>query len=209
MPPTSEIIGGLTHAANTWSGIAVAWHVAIGVALAALVLGWRPTQRHVAVALILPLLSVAAIAWASGNPFNTAVFAGAAAGLGVMGLRLADKVVRRPSRAATTAGVAMITFGWVYPHFLEGGSMLRYVYAAPVGLVPCPTLSVVIGFALLASGPGSRTWSPGLAALGLFYGVFGVFVLGVWLDVGLIGGAAALAVMALRGDAESAGERTR
>ena len=33
------------------------------------------------------------------------------------------------------------------------------LYASPVGLVPCPTLAVAIGFALLGNGLGPRVWS--------------------------------------------------
>jgi hypothetical protein len=66
------------------------------------------------------------------------------------------------------------------------------LYASPVGLVPCPTLAVAIGFALVGNGLGSRVWSLTLAALGLFYGLFGVLRLTVLLDIGLVGGALAL-----------------
>jgi hypothetical protein len=47
-------------------------------------------------------------------------------------------------------------------------------------------------------GLGSKTWSGALAATGLFYGLFGVIRLGVSLDLGLVGGAAALSVLLLR-----------
>src|SRR5678810_80921 len=83
-----------------------------------------------------------------------------------------------------TVGAAAIAFGWVYPHFLAGPP-LAYLYAAPFGLVPCPTLAVAIGFALLAGAPNDRAWNLVLAALGLFYAAFGIARLGVWLDLGL------------------------
>jgi len=83
-----------------------------------------------------------------------------------------ERAARGP--AATTAlGVAMIAFGWLYPHFLTFGPVTRYLVAAPMGLIPCPTLSLVIGFALLAGGLSSRAWSIVLAVVGLFYGLFG------------------------------------
>ena len=58
-----------------------------------------------------------------------------------------------------------------------------------------------IGFALLGDGLGSRVWSLTLAAFGLFYGLFGVLRLGVFLDIGLVGGAVALAVSAFHSPA--------
>ena len=86
---------------------------------------------------------------------------------------------------------------WLYPHFLEGHAT-AYLYASPVGLVPCPTLAVAIGFALLGNGLGSRVWSLTLAAVGLLYGLFGVLRLGVFLDIGLVSGAVALEASVLR-----------
>jgi hypothetical protein len=90
----------------------------------------------------------------------------------------------------------MISFGWVYPHFLESGNWFNYLYAAPTGLIPCPTLSITIGFALLANGLSSRVWSLFLAIIGLFYGLFGIFRLEVHLDVGLLVGALLLFILA-------------
>ncbi len=69
---------------------------------------------------------------------------------------------------------------------------IAYLIGAPVGLVPCPTLSVAIGLALLAGGVGPRSWTIVLVALGMFYGLFGLFRLGVVLDTGLVIGALAL-----------------
>ena len=63
-------------------------------------------------------------------------------------------------------GLVMIGFGWVYPHFLEGPA-IDYLYASPVGLVPCPTLAVAIGFALLGNGLGSRAWALTIGAVAL------------------------------------------
>jgi len=86
----------------------------------------------------------------------------------------------------------MAAFGLVYPHFTHTASAIGYLYAAPTGLVPCPTLSLAIGVALIADGLGSRAFALLLAAAGLFYGIFGVVRLGVTLDLGLIAGAAVL-----------------
>lgn len=108
--------------------------------------------------------------------------------------------VSRGSAWTRGIGVATIAFGWLYPHFLEGYAT-AYLYASPVGLVPCPTLAVGIGFALLGNELGSRVWSLTLAALGLFYGLFGVLRLGVFLDIGLVAGAVALAASAFHSPA--------
>lgn len=198
MPSPSEILDGLTFIANTWSGIAVAWHFAIGCLLAALISGWRPTKRQFSLIAALPLVSVSIFAWLTKNPFNGSLFALGAGALAAVGATLPASAVRRASHPVALAGLATVAFGWVYPHFLESGSAVRYLYAAPIGLVPCPTLAVVVGLALMAGGLESRAWSIMLAVFALFYGLFGTLRLGVYLDIGLIFGATALVVAGIR-----------
>lgn len=197
MPTPADILAGLTAIARSGVAIAIAWHVVIAAAIAALVAGWRPSQRVARVALAAPLVSVAAFALAFDNPFNATVFAAGAAGLAVLGGAARSQRVVRGGALASIVGVASIAFGAFYPHFLEV-SPVAYAYSAPVGLVPCPTLALAVGLALLGNGLGSRAWALLLAALGVLYGLFGVLRLGVYLDAGLVVGAGALAVHALR-----------
>jgi hypothetical protein len=86
-------------------------------------------------------------------------------------------------------GALLFAFGWVYPHFLNTSSFLPYLYSAPTGLIPCPTLSIVIGLALILGGLGARTWSLVLGVTGIFYGIFGSAWLGVLIDWVLLLGA--------------------
>lgn len=198
MPSPDEILAGLSQIANDASALAVAWHALALVALLALAPGWRPSRRQLGLLLTLPLLSVSALAWTHGNPFNGAVFAAGAVALAVLSARWRDR--QPPGGAplwARLAGAALLAFGWVYPHFVAVDSPLSYLYAAPLGLVPCPTLSAVVGATLLAGGLGSRAWSLLLGALGLLYGLFGGLRLGVAIDLVLIAGAAALLTLAL------------
>lgn len=197
MPGATEILDGLSAIANQATDLAVAWHIAIAMALIALAGGWRPSQRTARLLIGMLLASVAGVAIAFGNPFNTFVFAASAMALTAMAMVGNRRVVARGSARSGGIGAAMIAFGWIYPHFLDG-SATAYLYAAPVGLIPCPTLAVAIGFALLGNGLGSRAWSLTLAAVGLFYGLFGVVRLGVFLDIGLAGGALALVICVLR-----------
>jgi gluconolactonase len=69
----------------------------------------------------------------------------------------------------------------------------------PVGLVPCPTLAVVIGMALMLQGLGSRTLSLTLGITGMFYGMVGVWRLGVALDGFLIIGSALMLLYGVTG----------
>jgi hypothetical protein len=146
--------------------------------------------------LTLPLASVAIAAFALGNPFNGVLFA--IGGITVLAFAAgsgAEQIGPGPLWARN-AGLLMIAVAWVYPHFLTG-SHLAYLYAAPVGLVPCPTLAMAMGFVLLGAGSTARGWTLALAILGAFYGAFGVFRLGVPLDAVLIAGAITLIVIAI------------
>jgi hypothetical protein len=196
MPDPDEVLALQSMIAERGIAIAIAWHIAMAGVLVAVWRGWRPSRELARALLSLPLASVSAAAFAFGNPFNGIVLA-IGAGL-LLALARHDEVpVSRPSSWQWWSGAALLAYGWVYPHFLTG-SPLAYLYAAPVGLAPCPTLSVVLGFALLG-GLGRRAWGTVLSVLGLFYGVFGIARLGVVLDVGLVAGASLVAVTTWRG----------
>lgn len=194
MPTSTEILSGLAAIANDWIAVAVAWHVAVAVALAAIAIGWRPHIRTARLLIAALPASVAIAALVHGNPFNGIVFAGATVLLISLALRDRVEAPLASPLWARWAGGAMIAFGWLYPHFLVGDPW-RYLYAAPLGLVPCPTLSMAIGLALLVPG-GRRAWSLTLASIGVFYALFGALRLGVLIDFGLLAGALALAVLA-------------
>lgn len=200
MPTADEILAGLTLISNQAVVVAVAWHVVLMAVVLALAVGWRPALRAARVLVILPLVSVAALGFAFGNPFNGTAFAAAAVALGLLGLRASGAAAPRGGALTSVIGIAMIAFGWIYPHFLDAHPLV-YVYAAPVGLVPCPTLALAIGFTLLGGTLGARAWSVVLAAFGLFYGLFGVMRLGVYLDLGLVLGSATLIVVAAQSTA--------
>jgi hypothetical protein len=165
------------------------WHIFF----AALVIGWllglRPSKRVGGILLSLPLLSVSILAWISANPFNGVLFALAGIALMVIAARLSPEHIQFAPRWVVGAGLFMFLFGWVYPHFLETSSIVPYLYAAPTGLVPCPTLSIVIGVSLVVGGFNSRAWSLVLGAMGLFYSIFGALRLGVMIDLVLLFGA--------------------
>lgn len=196
VPTAVDILDGLIEIANRATGVAIAWHVAIAAALAALAVGWRPSRRAASALIGLPLASVAIVSLVFGNPFNGTIFAVATLALTALAFAGPHDDVRSGPLIGVSVGIAMIAFGWFYPHFLRGDPVM-YLYAAPVGLVPCPTLSLAIGLALLGGGFGMRAWSLTLAGLGAFYALFGTLVLGVWIDLALLAGSVALATTAL------------
>ena len=197
MPTTNQILAGLTAISNDAIVAALLWHVVIAIVVLWIASGWRPTSRVATAMLAAPLLSVAVLAFAYGNPFNGLVFAATAAVLLACSITAeAVRVAPGPAWAAMLGG-AMIAFAWMYPHFLQPSSPYVYLYAAPVGLVPCPSLALAVGFALLGGGVDRRAAGV-LALLGIAYGLLGVALLGVTLDVGLLAGAVALAILVIQ-----------
>jgi hypothetical protein len=184
------ILAGLTTIAQEWQPLAVAWHAG---AAGLIVMLWRGVDRRsIAALLALMAFSVATLAAWAGNPFNAAVFAATGTFMIVLAATRVSGPRGRVSNGHLVAGAIMCAFGWVYPHFLTG-SPWQYAYAAPLGLIPCPTLAFIIGVSLLTNGFGSRAWGALFVGLGLLYGLIGVFALDVTIDWMLIIGAVLLA----------------
>ena len=104
---TRPILSSATAIANEWQLVAIAWHVALVIALFAVALGWRPSARVAGCLSSTPFLSVSTAAWASGNPFNGAIFAA----LFLVLITLASRDNREPGRLGglrliAAAGVA-------------------------------------------------------------------------------------------------------
>lgn len=196
MPGAREIAEGLARIANEGVFWAIGWHFVAFAVLLALLFGWRPKLRVAALSLIAPLVSVSAFSFSRGNPFNGLIFAGLSLGLLAIAARVTAEREAPAPQWARAIGLGMVAFGLLYPHFLDTRPIVTYVFAAPVGLIPCPTLGVVVGFTLIAGGFRSRAWSTVVAIAGLVYGVFGAAQLGVALDWFLVLGAVTLIAFA-------------
>jgi hypothetical protein len=190
-----SILSWATAVANDWRWLAMWWHIAFAALVIALVSGFHPTRRLLGIMLALPVISVAVLAWVSRNPFNALSFTV----LAVLLLRAASclplTIVMPASSGWVLAGAGLLAFGWTYPHFLITDTWTAYLYAAPFGLLPCPTLLVVIGMTLIFGGLYSVAWSMPLLAAGVLYGLIGVVILQVSLDIWLLSGSLVLGVM--------------
>ena len=151
--------------------------------------GLRPARSIAGLLITLPLLSVSVLAGVSGNPFNAVVFA-------LLWLALLLAIRQHGTAAATIAptpylvvGLTMIGFGWAYPHFLDAATPAAYLYAAPLGLIPCPTLAMVTGASLVVDLFGSRRAGWILVVANLFYATVGMVQLRVSIDAWLLLGA--------------------
>lgn len=194
-PSADEILDQLTRLAMNGRGIAALWHAIVVFGLGALwTERWRPTRRLAAMLGALPLATASAMAIAGGNPFNGILLGATALALLGLGARLSLLPVERSSAWALALGAAAVAYALVYPHFTPGGWQLA-LFFAPVGVIPCPSLALVLGLGLLGNGFGSRAWGVVAAAAGLFYALFGMFRLGVWLDAGLLVAAVAMLVL--------------
>lgn len=198
MPSSEQILNSLHTVANQWQMVAILWHGYFAVLAVALLAGIRPSRRVGGILMGLPLLSVSLFAWLSANPFNGLVFAITGGTLLILAMRQPATRLRIAPRWGVIAGIVMFLFGWAYPHFLDTASPVPYLYAAPTGLIPCPTLSIVIGLALIVDRLEARTWSLVLGAAGIFYGLFGALRLGVAIDWMLFLGASILIILVLR-----------
>lgn len=194
MPKTDEIINGLQKIVNDYSTIAIIWHVIFYALIAALIFKWMPTNRLFALLICAPILSVAMLAFMSGNPFNGILFSLLTVLIIIIGLRVSSQPVQASQIIFMVIGILMIVFGLIYPHFIKPDSLLKYLYASPAGLIPCPTLSILIGFLLLYNGFGSQPLTLTFIVFGLFYGIFGVLKLAVYLDIFLVFGTVTLLV---------------
>jgi len=194
MPTPEEILNGLSLAANKFTTLSIAWHVILLAFLILLFSGRKFNQKIVAAGMAILLLSVGIIAVLVSNPFNAIMFALAALVFGIIYLKFKPVQTGMKWDLVSVAGLVMVLFGFVYPHFLDGAPFYKYLYASPLGLIPCPTLSAFIGFTLMLHGFSSKKWMLVAALFGLFYGIFGVLRLKVYLDIGLIVGSVILLV---------------
>lgn len=192
MPSASEILKALTLLANKYMIAAIAWHALLVLFLLLLFAKQKPSNHFAGYFLTVLLFSVSIFAWIVGNLFNGVLFLIASAVLVFLTTkRKADRVSINPNIWLRTIGTMIFLSGFFYPHFLEQG-FWSYLYAAPVGLVPCPTLLTITGLVLVFDTGQSKSWFVVLAVVDLFYGVFGVMKLNVYLDIILIAGAIAL-----------------
>jgi hypothetical protein len=192
MPKTEEILAGLQTIVDNQSILAGIWHIALYFLIICFFINWHPTNKILGILVCMPVISVAILAWYYGNPFNGAMFSILAILILIFAFRATGVRISFSTWPFMIIGMIMIAFGFIYPHFTRADSVSEYLYASPFGLIPCPTLSVLIGIILLFNSLGSPAISLSLIVFGLFYGLFGVFKLGVAIDLFLLIGSISL-----------------
>lgn len=191
MPSPEEILRSLQKITENYLIAAFAWHLWIYSFVALLLLSrTKPSSKPITFLLTIPILSVAVIAALELNSFNAIAFTIIFLTLNITRLKIADEPISfSTSPFLRTVGIILVMAGIFYPHFSSNYALL--VISAPMGLIPCPTLLLVIGFTLLfAKLP--KQWIIILLIASLFYGFIGVFRLKVFIDLLLLVAAFAL-----------------
>jgi len=117
MPTPEQILDGLSRISNDDIGIALLWYLIFAAGLVGVAAGWRPTNRRAGMLLALPLASVSTFAWSAHNPFNGVTFALLALVLiGEAALFGDEHAASAGARWSRSVGLALIAFGWFYPH---------------------------------------------------------------------------------------------
>ncbi len=193
------IVSGLLVLANEHRTTALFWHA---VLLAALL--WvacaraRPPRVVVAMLLMTPVVSAATLALLHVHRFNGVALTVLLALLGAAVIQVPALPVERARGLGWWLGWLLVALAAGYPHFAQVPAAWQYALYAPLGVLPCPTLALLVGGSLLTSGLQSRAWCMAVSAFALAYGMLGAFWLGVWLDLALVIGALALLAFSLK-----------
>lgn len=83
-------------------------------------------------------------------------------------------------------GTVALLFGFWYLHWVESPILWNALWFSPMGIINCPTMLTVCGFLCLTGEPRSRILEFMVAITTLYFGFFGVFRLGAYVDIVLI-----------------------
>ncbi len=84
------------------------------------------------------------------------------------------------------AGILGLIFGFWYLHWVDSPIWLNALIYSPLGSVNCPTMVTLCGFLCLSQKPRSTLLETAVALTTLYFGFFGIFRLGAYIDVILI-----------------------
>ena len=83
-------------------------------------------------------------------------------------------------------GILGLVFGYWYLHWVESPVWLNALLYSPLGAVNCPTMATICGFLCLSQKQRSAILEATVALITLYFGFFGIFRLGAYVDVVLI-----------------------
>ncbi|HVP21622.1 MAG TPA: hypothetical protein VMS73_07140 [Anaerolineaceae bacterium] len=83
-------------------------------------------------------------------------------------------------------GFLGLVFGFWYLHWVESPLWLNAFLLSPLGTANCPTLLTICGFLCLSNEPRLALLEVAVGLMTLFFGFFGIFRLGAYVDIVLI-----------------------
>lgn len=182
-----SILNAINLAANTSLALNFAMHMLVlGTLLTLFFVANSKAKRYVFDgALLILAISVVVICIVNGNPFNLVTFAIVTV-FSAIELQRGKNCVSKPRMSFNSiASFVFILIGLVYPEFVKANAALL-PFVSPLGALPCPTFLVILGMLNLLIPNVNRVQFAATTVLGLFYGVTGVFQLGVYLDIALL-----------------------
>ena len=79
-----------------------------------------------------------------------------------------------------------LVFGFWYLHWVESPVWLNALIYSPLGAVNCPTMVTICGFLCLSQKPRSTMLEVAVSLITLYFGFFGIFRLGAYIDIVLV-----------------------
>lgn len=83
-------------------------------------------------------------------------------------------------------GILGLVFGFWYLHWVESPVWFNALLYSPLGVVNYPTMVTISGFLCLTRKPLSAMLDAAVAPITVYFGLFGIFRLGAYIDVVLI-----------------------
>ncbi|MCK4251350.1 hypothetical protein KAX97_07870 [candidate division WOR-3 bacterium] len=77
-------------------------------------------------------------------------------------------------------------FGFWYLHWVQSPVLLNALIYSPLGSINCPTMVTICGFLCLTKKPRSVVLEAIVSLVTLYFGFFGLFRLGAYIDIALI-----------------------
>jgi len=183
-----EIVKYLEMVANSNLGVNFLMHLVVFLTLAVIFMAKSNQVKRFffQTALSGLFLSVMVNAIIHGNPFHIFTFAILTVTALAQLFFGKQKIELTSSRTTKAIAFFFIFIGIWYPDFIEK-NLLMLLLVSPVGVIPCPTLLTTLGLMTLVAPSLSKTEYLITAIMGLIYGIIGVFILKVYLDITLLG----------------------
>jgi len=182
-----EILNYLEMLANNSLWVNFSMHILVLMALSAIFVVTKENLRRwiFQVSVSTLLLSVTINALVFGNPFHAVTF-GILTLTALVQLFVSKETIQiAESKWIIAIALFFIFMGLWYPEFVDG-NVLMLLAVSPVGVIPCPTLLTTIGLLILIMPSVNRSQYVITIMMGIVYGVIGVFVFKVYLDITLL-----------------------